>query len=148
MAPWLWVLDSAAVVLIVILLYGIALVARRRLLSRNGGTFELSVRDGGSDPGRGWVLGLGRYDGGQLEWFRIFSLLPAAKRSWERDALSFTSSRDPEGNEQLTLYEGHLVVVCETPQGPVQMAMAREALTGMQAWLESGPPGAQWPSAR
>lgn len=147
MAPWLWVLDSAAVVLIVILLYGIALVARRRWLSRHGGTFELSVRFGDGDPGRGWVLGLGRYGGGRLEWFRIFSVLPGAKRVWDRDELSFTSSRVPEGSEQLTLYDGHLVVICQSADGEVQMAMAREALTGLQSWLEAGPPGAQWPSA-
>ncbi|WP_188779070.1 DUF2550 domain-containing protein [Marmoricola endophyticus] len=148
MAPWLWVLDSAAVVLIVVLLYGITLVLRRRLLSRHGGTFELSVRTGAGDAGRGWVLGLGRYDGGRLEWFRIFSLLPAAKRTWDRDDLSYRSSRPPEGDERLTLYDGHLVVICDSPGGEVQMAMASEALTGLQAWLEAGPPGAQWPSAR
>ena len=27
-------------------------------------------------PGRGWLLGLGRYSGDALEWFRIFSLSP------------------------------------------------------------------------
>ena len=40
------------------------LVVRRRVLSRHGGTFELSHRvRPDEEPGRGWLLGLGRYSG-------------------------------------------------------------------------------------
>ena len=51
MPLWQVVLDAVAVVLALVLLYGIALVARRRLLSRNGGTFELSYRIRPERPG-------------------------------------------------------------------------------------------------
>lgn len=142
MAIWQWLVDSAGFVLLLVLLYGLALVVRRRALSRHGGTFELSVRVRASQPGRGWVLGLGRYDGERLEWFRIFSLAPRPKRLWRRPELAYESQRQPEGSEQFTLYNGHLVVACRTPTGRIELAMSPSALTGLQAWLESAPPGA------
>ena len=71
MPLWLELLDAAGLVVLLVLLYGLLLVVRRRVLSRHGGTFELSHRlRPGDEPGRGWLLGLGRYSGDELEWFR------------------------------------------------------------------------------
>ncbi|RYE79357.1 MAG: DUF2550 family protein, partial [Myxococcales bacterium] len=71
MPAWQWVVDTAAVVLLAALLFGVFLVVRRRLLSRDGGAFELTVRlRSERPPGHGWSLGMGRYRGEQLEWFR------------------------------------------------------------------------------
>ncbi|MCW2797092.1 DUF2550 domain-containing protein [Nocardioides sp.] len=141
MPAWQWLLDAAGVLLLLVLGYGISLILRRRLLSRNGGTFELSYRARTSRPGRGWLLGLGRYSGETLEWFRIFSLSPRPKRSWQRGRLVYEGRRDPEGPEQLSLYPDHLVIACLTPDGEIELAMGPASLTGLQAWLESGPPG-------
>jgi hypothetical protein len=140
---WEWLLESAAVVLLLVLLVGVALILRRRWLSREGGTFELSYRARGTQPGRGWLLGLGRYAGDRLEWFRIFSLSPRPKRVWARQTLTFVERRQPEGVEQLSLYPGHVVIRCETPAGGVELALGSSSLMGFQSWLESGPPGAQ-----
>ncbi|MFC5178424.1 DUF2550 domain-containing protein [Nocardioides taihuensis] len=140
MPLWQWLLDAVGVLLVLILLYGVALVVRRRLLSRHGGTFELSYRVRSGRAGRGWLLGLGRYSGESLEWFRIFSLSPRPKRSWARSVMTFDSRRDPEGPEQGSLYPDHVVVECGTPAGPVELAMSPSSLTGFQAWLEAGPP--------
>jgi hypothetical protein len=148
MAVWQWLLDSAGVVLLVILLYGLCLVVRRRVLSRHGGTFELSVRVRSSQAGRGWVLGLGRYEGERLEWFRIFSPSPLARRHWARQEMAITGQRDPEGNESYALYGGHVIVLCETVAGTVELAMSPSALTGFSSWLEAGPPGTDWDQAR
>ena len=95
MPIWEWLLESAAVVLVIVLLLGVALVVRRRWLSRYGGTFELSYRARASAPGRGWLLGLGRYTGDRLEWFRIFSLSPRPKMVWQRSTLNYVERRDP-----------------------------------------------------
>ena len=40
MPVWQWLLDSAGVVLLVIALFGVMLVVRRRVLSRHGGHFR------------------------------------------------------------------------------------------------------------
>jgi hypothetical protein len=138
-------LDAAGLVVLLVLLYGLLLVVRRRVLSRHGGTFELSHRmRPGEEPGRGWLLGLGRYSGEHLEWFRIFTLAPRPKRAWDRARLSYDGVREPEGPERTVLYPDHLVVDCESPEGRVELAMSRESLTGFQAWLEARPPGTDW----
>jgi hypothetical protein len=140
---WEWLLESAAVVLLLVLLLGVVLIVRRRWLSREGGTFELSYRAQAPTPGRGWLLGLGRYAGDTLEWFRIFSLSPRPKRVWPRQSLDFVGRREPEGVEQLSLYPGHVVIQCDTPSGVVELALGSSSLMGFQSWLEASPPGAQ-----
>lgn len=141
MPLWQLLLDAAGAVLVLIVLYGLALVVRRRLLSRHGGTFELSCRVRSERAGRGWLLGLGRYSGDSLEWFRIFSLSPRPKKSWPRGTLAYTGRRDPEGSERMSLYPDHTVVQCESPAGLLELAMAPSSLMGFQSWLEAAPPG-------
>ena len=143
MPLWQWMAEATAAVVVLVLLVGVALVVRRRAISRNGGTFELSYRARPTRAGRGWVLGIGRYTGDVLEWFRIFSLSPRPRRTWSRGDLTFAGRRDPIGIEQMSLYTDHLVVTCSTPNGPVELAMSLPSLTGFQSWLEAGPPGAE-----
>ena len=141
MAVWQWLVDSAGALLFLVLAYGLLLVVRRRWISHAGGTFELAARINTPVRGRGWVLGVGRYSGADLEWFRIFSLWPRPKRTWPRGELGYTAQRPPTRTESISLYAGHVVVLCETSTGPVELAMSPAALTGLQAWLEAGPPG-------
>ena len=141
MPVWEWLLDSAGVLLFLAVLYCVALVVRRRWLSRNGGTFEFSVRVRPGRGGRGWALGVGRYVGDQLEWFRIFTLAPRPRLSYRREDLEFVGRRDPEGVEAFSMYSGHIVVSCRTPSGLLEVAMSPAALTGFLAWLEAAPPG-------
>jgi hypothetical protein len=143
MPLWQVVLDALAAVLVLVLLYGVALVVRRRVLSRNGGTFELSYRIRTEKAGRGWLLGIGRYSGDRLEWFRIFSLWPRPKESWQRSDLSYLGQREPEGVERMSLFGDHVVVTCSSPEGDVELAMSPSSLMGFQAWLEAAPPGTQ-----
>lgn len=143
MPTWEWLLDSAAGILALVVVLGVALIVRRRLLSRNGGTFEVSYRvRPGAPGGGGWLLGMGRYAGDSLEWFRIFSLSPRPKRVWDRHALAYVRQREPEGVEQLSLYPGHVVISCDTQDGQVELALGRSSLMGFQSWLEAAPPGA------
>ena len=141
MAVWQWLLDAAGALLLVVLLYGVALIVRRRVLSRNGGTFEVSYRVRPERAGRGWLLGLGRYSGESLEWFRIFSLSPRPKRRFRRYELEYVGRRDAAGVEAYSLYSGHIIVTCRTPAGELEVAMSPDALTGFLAWLEAAPPG-------
>ncbi len=144
MPVWQWLLDAAGVLLGLVVLFGIGLVVRRRLLARHGGTFELSFRVRSSKAGRGWLLGLGRYAGDTLEWFRIFSLSPRPKRVWARDLLEYAGRRSPAGAEEMSLYDGHVVASCQYDGEPLEIAMSEASLTGFQSWLEAGPPGTDW----
>lgn len=144
MAWWQWLIDAAGVLVLLAVLYGLALVVRRRVISRDGGTFELSHRVRPRVDGRGWVLGLGRYSGERLEWFRVFSLAPGPKTTWEREALSYDGSREALGAEQMSLYPDHVVIRCQSRSGEVELAMSPASLTGFQSWLEARPPGTDW----
>ncbi|MGH3334134.1 MAG: DUF2550 domain-containing protein [Nocardioidaceae bacterium] len=141
MPLWQWLLDAVGVLLLLVLLYGLALVVRRRWISREGGTFEFSVRVRSNKAGRGWVLGVGRYSGDVLEWFRIFSLAPGPKLTFQRAELEYVGRREPEGAEAYSLYSGHIIVECRMASGWLEVAMSPGALTGFLAWLEAAPPG-------
>lgn len=144
MAWWQWLLDISGAVLLLLIAYGVGLVLRRRFIARHGGTFELSHRLSSDVAGRGWVLGLGRYSGEKLEWFRIFTLWPRPKAVWFREQLSYGDRRLPEGSELMSLYPDHVVIRCRSLEGDVELAMSESSLTGFQAWLEARPPGTDW----
>jgi hypothetical protein len=144
MPLWQWLLDAAGLLIVLVLLYGGLLVLRRRLLSRHGGTFELSHREVSAAPGKGWVLGLGRYSGDNLEWFRIFTLWPWPAHVWGRSRMSYDGRREPLEAERHVLYPGHVVIGCTTPSGEFELAMSPESLTGFQSWLEARTPGTDW----
>jgi hypothetical protein len=143
MPVWEWLVDSLGLVLFLIGGYGIALIVRRRILARNGGTFELSYRARSTKVGRGWVLGIGRYSGESLEWFRIFSLSPRPKRVWQRFDMQYTGRRGPIGGEQVSLFADQTIISCNTSAGEVELAMSGSSLMGFQSWLEAMPPGAR-----
>ncbi len=140
MALWRWLGDSAGVLLLLVLLYGLALIVRRRWLARAGGTFELSVRTGTRLGGAGWVLGVGRYVDDALEWYRVFSLWPRPKRTFRRHEIELREQRQPAEDESHALYAGHVVAVLDTLTGPVELALSPASLTGLQSWLEAAPP--------
>jgi hypothetical protein len=138
---WQWLADTAGLGVLLLFGYALLLLVRRRVLTRGSGTFELSYRARTHRSGRGWVLGLGRYDGEILAFYRFFGVLPRPLRTFPRDALAVGERRLPVGGEQHVLYSGHVVVQCRVADEPIELAMSPGALTGMLAWLESAPPG-------
>ena len=138
----------AEIVLGVALLVVLALVAigvRRRVLQRRYGTIDLSLRLARRGNGRGWVLGVGRFEGDDLQWYRVFSFAPRPRRTLSRRTLEIRGRRDPRGPETLALLAGAVVLECRAPEGPVELAMEAGAVTGFLAWLEARPPGATLP---
>ncbi|HEY0487131.1 MAG TPA: DUF2550 domain-containing protein [Mycobacteriales bacterium] len=135
-------LEAFAVVAGLVIVGLGAFLVRRIALLRGGGTVEMSLRlhpDG--HQGRGWALGVGRFVGDELQWFRTFSLSPRPKRVLSRYDLEVTGRRRPSGGEILALMHGSIVLGCSNPTGPVELAMTEAAETGFLSWLESAPPG-------
>ena len=118
-----------------------AFVGRRRFLSRSIGTFDCSLRAGRQRMGRGWVLGLARYEADRIEWFRVFDLSLRPRRVLPRADLQVRERRYPSGPEAFALMAGFLVVCCDDDRGPLELAMSEQAYTGFASWLESAPPG-------
>jgi hypothetical protein len=120
------------------------LVLRRRFISRRGGTFDCSLRlrpAASSRTGQGWTLGIARYSGDTLEWYRVFSYALRPKRVLGRRDLQVVDRRDPHGAEVFSLLSGAVVVRCIGAGGPVEFAMSEDTLTGFLSWVESSPPG-------
>lgn len=124
----------------------LALAVRRRVLQRGGGTVDLSLRLNRGTHGRGWVLGVGRFDGDSLKWYRVFSLAMRPRRTLSRRDLRVLARREPHGPERLALLAGAVVMECRSSAGPVEIAMEPSAVTGFLAWLEARPPGATLPA--
>ena len=145
MPIWEWALDVVAAVVVLAGLLLVALVVRRRWLTSGEATFDLSVRLGTAEGPRGWTLGVGRYRGDRLEWFRVFSLALRPKRSFDRHQFELMASRVPSEAEAHSLFSGHLVVQARASQRPVELALDPEALTALLAWLEAAPPAPRLP---
>ena len=141
MPVWEWLVDSAGVLLFLVLLYGLCSGGPPPMDLPPRGTFEFSVRVRSARAGRGWILGVGRYTGDALEWFRIFSLAPRPRFTYSSLRAGVRRPREPSGVEAYSLYSGHIVVTCRTPSGLLEVAMSPDALTGFLAWLEAAPPG-------
>jgi len=137
---WLTVLEVLGGVAVVLLL-GIVLVALRRRLVQRGGTFDCSLRLKDKRFGQGWALGVARYTGDQIEWFRVFSMSLRPTRVLPRDDLKIIRRRNPEYPETLAIMSGHVILECTEDGGELSLAMSTEATTGFAAWLEAGPPG-------
>ena len=142
MPLWQWLLDTAGVVLLTIALFGVVLVVRRRVLSRHGGTFELSVRDADQPWAR---LGArpGSLPRGLLGLVPDLLAAPGAQAVVAPQRPDLLLPAVPRGDEEYALYAGHVVVVCATPKGEIELAMSPSSLTGLQSWLEAGPPGSR-----
>jgi hypothetical protein len=131
--------DGLLVVVLVVLLGLIALGLRRVALRRGGGTIDLSLRLRRRARGRGWALGVGRYDGEHLLWYRVFSFAPRPRRTLPRGQLVVVGQRRPSGPEALALLSGSVILECRGPDGGVELAVGSDALPGFLAWLEATP---------
>jgi hypothetical protein len=134
-------LDVFAALVVLVLVGLIALALRRRVLTRSGGTFDCSLRLRPGGYGKGWALGIGRYAGDSLEWYRVFSYAARPREVFARRDLEIVDRRPPVGPEVFSLLAGAVVVKCRQGDGSIEFAMSPEALTGFLAWLESAPPG-------
>lgn len=131
--------DGLIVAAVVVVAALIALAVRRMLLRRGGATVDLSVRLRRRTQGRGWALGMGRYDGDRLLWWRAFSFVPTPRRTLVRHGLRVVSRRRPTGPEALALLAGSVILECRDGTAAVELAMNEAAVPGFLAWLEATP---------
>ncbi|MFZ0529973.1 MAG: DUF2550 domain-containing protein [Propionicimonas sp.] len=142
---WLGATELVALVLAVVLLVPLLwLGARRRWLARQGGLFECSLRLSTKTPGTGWVLGVARYAGDNLEWFRAFSLSLRPRLIFPRSQTRAGLQREPDPIESVLLYDDQRIVRMDMVEASWELAMSVASLTGLLSWLESSPPGARY----
>ncbi|HEY9388673.1 MAG TPA: DUF2550 domain-containing protein [Mycobacteriales bacterium] len=135
------VIEVLAGVLVLGICALFALALRRRFLLRGNGAIDLSLRLRDGAAGRGWALGVGRYLGDDLLWYRAFTFAWRPARVLSRRSLEVTGRREPVGAEAWSVQANAVVVECQSDGQRVEIAMAADAVTGFLSWLESQPPG-------
>jgi Protein of unknown function (DUF2550) len=135
------VVLAVAVAVVLVGLVLVVLALRRRVLLRPAGSIDMSLRTRFGRIGGGWALGVGRYTGDDLHWYRLFALTVKPARTLSRRELQVIGRRDPSGAESWAVQAGAVIVECQDDSGPVQVAMSAGAVTGFLSWLESAPPG-------
>ncbi|MFC3482696.1 DUF2550 domain-containing protein [Amycolatopsis roodepoortensis] len=137
------VLGALTVLAVVVAWYSLRWVRMRR-----GGGVSVALRWRPDEARSSWHLGLGRYEGEQFVWFRVWSLRTGPDRVFERESMEIADRRDPSGTEAYAVPEGSIVLRCESAtQEAIEIAMGPGALTGFLSWLESAPPGRRLPRA-
>lgn len=134
-------LEAVGVLLVLLVAAIVGVVVRRRWLSRSFGTFDCSLRTETGPHGKGWQLGVARYEADRIEWFRVFSVSMRPRHVLQRGDLMVQERRTPSGAEAFSVMSGFLIVRCRLARGMVELAMSEQSYTGFASWLESAPPG-------
>ncbi len=116
------------------------LAFRRLRLIRAGGV-DVALRRRPAATARGWQLGVGRYVGDHFAWYRLASVRPGPDVLLERSELDITDRRAPSGAEGPGMPSSSTVLSCRGADGPLELAMPTDVLTGFLSWLEASPPG-------
>ena len=142
-----WLVAVEVIVGIIIgacLLFLIWMFVRRRWLSSSGGVFDCAL--GMQSRRVHWHLGMARYVGDQLHWYRIFSLDIQPRLVLERQHTTWLGQRRPSLEESMVLFTDHQVVQLagvDRKGRPYEyeLAMTPASVTGLMSWLEAAPPG-------
>lgn len=135
-AAWLF-----AGLLILFVAVAVVLATRRYWLERGGGTVECGLRH---PLGRGsWRLGVASYQRDELLWHGALGVALRPEYAFRRRSIEVSSRRKPEPSECTVLSPDLIIIEVKAgpAEGPVELAMTDQALTGFLAWLEAAPPG-------
>lgn len=128
--------------LLVVVLLGWLTFRRMRLVRGGGVDVSLRrVRASAPTSTRGWNLGVLRYSGDEIVWFRVISLSGSAEVRLSRRELEIVDRRAPGPAEEYVVPADATVLRCREGRRTVELAMSPEVLTGFLSWLESTPPG-------
>lgn len=142
---WLVALEILAGILIGAgLLFLVWLFARRRWLSSRGGVFDCALRTHGRRMH--WHLGMARYAGDSLLWYRALSLDIHPRLVLDRQQTTWVGQRPPTEEEMMVLFTDHQVAELhgvDRRGNPrvYELAMTPASVTGLMSWLEASPPG-------
>lgn len=134
-------LEAVGALACLLLLLVLGVVVRRRWLGRGVGTFDCSLRTKLDRMGKGWTLGVARYEADRIEWFRVFGIALSPSYVLRRADLAVQERRYPSGPEAFAVMSGFVIVRCAHDGGQIELAMSEQAYTGFASWLEAAPPG-------
>lgn len=119
--------------------YLVAVVLRRRIISRGGLTTMCAYRRVG---GHAWRQGFIRFGEGDVEWFPLGGISTRPRHVWSRRGLELGNPQRLEAreNEAVGGLANPIWVECEHRGPRFCLALAEAAYTALRSWVESAPP--------
>jgi hypothetical protein len=124
----------AACVAVAVVVVFVAILARQRYMLRSTGTLPLALQ-----RGHRWLYGVGRYQGGELRFYRALGVGTRPTRVLRRGHVQVLGRRAPYDSERGSLPPNVVVVECRTDEETLSFALGESAFTGFVSWLESAP---------
>jgi hypothetical protein len=119
---------------VVVILFG-AILARQRYMLRTTGAVPLAMQRGNR-----WLYGIGRYQGGELRFYRALGVGTRPTRVLRRGHVQVLGRRAPFDRERGSIPATAVVVECRADGDTVAFAIGESAFTGFVSWLESSAP--------
>ena len=126
------IVVCTAVVVVVVFA---AILARQRQMLRSTGALPMALQ-----RGHRWLYGIGRYEDGELRFYRALGWGTRPTRVLRRGQVEVLARRGPLPAEAGTLPATSVVVECRADGETLAFAIGESAFTGFVSWLESSAP--------
>jgi hypothetical protein len=131
------ILDAIVVCTAVVLVVCFAgVLARQRYMLRSTGALPMAMHGAGNR----WMYGIGRYEDGELRFYRALGWGTRPSRVFRRGHVEVLGRRRPTGPETASLPPTSVVVDCRVDGETIAFAIGDSAFTGFVSWLESSAP--------
>ena len=126
------IVVCTAVVIVVVFA---AVLARQRQMLRTAGAVPVALQRGNR-----WLYGIGRYEDGELRFYRALGWGTRPTRVLRRGQVEVLGRRSPEESENRSLPPTAVIVECRVDGETFRFAIGESAYTGFVSWLESSAP--------
>ena len=111
------------------------ILARQRYMLNSTGALPMAVHRGNR-----WLYGIGRYQQGELRFYRALGWGTRPTRVLRRGRVEVLARRAPLPGESGVLPPTSVVVECRADGERLEFAIGESAFTGFVSWLESSAP--------
>ncbi len=135
-------MDIVMWILIVLAVLAMLLAAWRFLTLRSRGT-SVILRRLPASGAHGWRHGTIRYNGEDLEYFKLRSISPMADLVFHRRSVEFNGAREKTAQEEGFMSSELSIFEISVGDLHCEMALDRRGVMALTAWVESAPDARQ-----
>lgn len=134
-------IDIAILVVVAVVLLGcVAVLARQRFMLRAPGAIPVALNTAPATPPSRWQYGVGRFDGGELRWYRSLGIGTRPSAVLLRRRVRVVARRPPLDAELSAVPVTAVIVECRDGDRPLSLALGESEYTGFVSWLEASAP--------
>lgn len=124
--------------LVIVAVLAVLLAAFRFFTLRSRGT-SVILRELPQSGVHGWRHGTFRYNGNDLEYFKLRSLSPMADLILNRLSVTLLDRRDPDTEEAVFMPSGLKILHIKSKNDQIELALDAHGEMAFTAWLEAAP---------